>query len=187
MKTSFELEPPVPPKTKVRRYLWALILSGLAVYFFLPHFAAMGHALLVISNLRLQFVALSFGAQLLSYAGSGYLLRTVVKLAAKPISIFEGALITTGANSVGTLGGEALGTAGMTYLWLRHRGVNTGAAGLGSWLPILLNNTASTSGFTPQTCNKWHRLQSCFPWWRVSVYSGEIPGSLKLHADLSGG
>ena len=114
---------------------------GLAIYFFLPRFAAMGRALPVISNLKIQFVALSIAAQLLSYAGSGYLLRSVVRLASKPISILDGALLTAGANSVGTLGGGVIGTAGMAYLWLRRRGVNAGAAGLGGWLPIFLNNT----------------------------------------------
>jgi len=76
----------------------------------------------------------------LSYAGSGYLLKTVVKLAAKPVSVIDGALPTADANSIGTLGGGIVGTAGMTYLWLRRRGVNAGAAGLGGWLPIFLNN-----------------------------------------------
>ena len=137
----FELTAPLPPKTKVRRYLFALILSGLALYFFLPRFAAMGHALQVISTLRIPFVVLSLAAQLLSYLGSGYLLRAVVRLASKPISIIDGALMTLGANSVGTLGGGVIGTAGMTYLWLRRRGVNSGVAGLGGWLPIFLNNT----------------------------------------------
>jgi glycosyltransferase 2 family protein len=133
---------PLLPKTKVRRYLFALILSGLAIYFFLSRFAAMGHAFLVISNLKIPFVALSIAAQLLSYVGSGYLLRTVVRLASKPVSIVDGAIMTAGANSVGTLGGGVVGTAGMAYLWLRRRGVNAGAAGLGGWLPIFLNNTA---------------------------------------------
>lgn len=142
MTTNFEFTAPILPKTKVRRHLWALVLLGLAVYFFLPHFAAMGHAFLVISNLNIPFVALSIGAQVISYAGSGYLLSTVVRLAARPISIVDGAFMTAGGNSVGTLGGGVLGTAGMTYLWLRRRGVNAGAAGLGAWLPILLNNTA---------------------------------------------
>lgn len=138
-----ELEHAVSPRSKitVRRYLFALILAGLAVYFFLPRFAAMGRALQVISNLRISFVTLSIAAQVLSYVGSGYLLRTVVRLASKPISIVDGALMTAGANSVGTLGGGVIGTAGMAYLWLRRRGVNAGAAGIGGWLPILLNNT----------------------------------------------
>jgi uncharacterized protein (TIRG00374 family) len=137
----FELAAPLPPKTKVRRYLFALILSGLALYFFLPRFAAMGHALQVISTLRVPFVVLSLAAQLLSYLGSGYLLRGVVRVASKPISIVDGALMTLGANGVGTLGGGVIGTAGMTYLWLRRRGVNSGVAGLGGWLPIFLNDT----------------------------------------------
>ena len=90
--------------------------------------------------MKIPLVMLSIVAQVLSYLGSGYLLRTVVKLAAKPISIVDGALLTTAANSIGTLGGGILGTAGMTYLWLRRRGVNPGAAGLDGWLPIFLNN-----------------------------------------------
>ena len=113
---------------------------GFAVYLFLPQLARIEHAFRLVSTLKIPLVALSIGAQVLSYLGSGYLLRTVIKLAAKPISIVDGALLTTAANSVGTLGGGILGTAGMTYLWLRRRGVNSGAAGLGGWLPIFLNN-----------------------------------------------
>jgi len=108
MTADLELVAPLPPKTKVRRYLFALVLSGLAVYFFLPRFAAMGHAFLVISNLRIRFVALSFAAQLLSYMGSGYLLRTVVRLASKPVSVVDGALMTAGANSVALWEAECL-------------------------------------------------------------------------------
>jgi uncharacterized protein (TIRG00374 family) len=117
-----------------------LIVLGLAVYLFLPQFARIEHAFRLVSTLKIPFVMLSMVAQVLSYLGSGYLLRTIVKLAAKPISIVDGALLTTAANSIGTLGGGILGTAGMTYLWLRRRGVNPGAAGLGGWLPIFLNN-----------------------------------------------
>jgi glycosyltransferase 2 family protein len=116
-----------------------LIVLGLGVYFFLPQFARIEHAFRLVSTLKIPLVVLSILAQVLSYLGSGYLLRTVVKLAAKPISIVDGALLTAGAN-IGTLGGGLLGTAGMTYLWLRRRGVNSGAAGLGGWLPIFLNN-----------------------------------------------
>jgi uncharacterized protein (TIRG00374 family) len=138
----FEFAPPLPPKRKVRRYLFALILLGLVIYFFLTRFVAMERAVLTISNLKIPFVALAFGAQLLSYLGSGYLLRKVVHLTDTPVSVFEGALMTAGANSVGTLGGGVIGTAGMTYSWLRRRGMNPGAAGLCGWLPIILNNTA---------------------------------------------
>jgi len=133
---------PIPSKTKWRRNLFLLILAGLAVYFFLPQFARIGHAFQVVSTLSIPLVTLSVGAQVLSYLGSGFLLRTSVQLAAKPISVVDGALLTAGANSVGTLGGGVIGTAGMTYVWLRRRGVNPGAAGLGGWLPVFLNNGA---------------------------------------------
>ena len=136
MAVNPQLVLPIPSKTKWRRNLFLLILAGLAVYFFLPQFARIGHAFHVVSTFKIPLVTLSVGAQVLSYLGSGYLLRTVVKLAAKPVSVFDGALLTAGANSVGTLGGGVLGTAGMTYVWLRRRGVNPGAAGLGGWLPV---------------------------------------------------
>lgn len=115
-------------------------MLGFALYFLLPRVARIQHALLVASTLKIPFVALAFGAQILSYLGSGYLLKAVVKLAAKPLAVAEGALVTLGANSVGTLGGGVLGTTGMTYLWLRQRGVNRAAAGLGGWIPVFLND-----------------------------------------------
>jgi glycosyltransferase 2 family protein len=138
----FESAPPLPPQKKLRRYLFLLLFLGVALYLFLPRLAAIQQALAVFSSLRTPLVVLSVGAQVLSYLGSGYLVRSVVNVSSKPISVIEGALVTIGANSVGTLGGGVLGTAGMTYLWLRRRGVNRGGAGLGGWIPILLNLSA---------------------------------------------
>lgn len=138
----FELVLPPPPKRKVRQYLFALILLGLVIYFFLTRFVAMERALRTVANLEIPFVILALGAEALSFLGGGYLLRKVVHLTAKPVTLVEGALMTAGANSVGTLGGGVFGTAGMTYAWLRRRGLNPGAAGLCGWLPIILNNSA---------------------------------------------
>jgi uncharacterized protein (TIRG00374 family) len=132
---------PAPTKKKIRRYLLLLLFMGLAVYFFLPQLTAMQYALQVVSTLRVPFVLLAVGAQALSYLGSGYLLRSVVNPGSRTVSLIDGALVTAGANSVGTLGGGVLGTAGMTYLFLRRRGVNRGVAGLCSWFPIYLNDT----------------------------------------------
>ena len=93
---------PIPPRTKLRRNLFLLVLLGLAVYFLLPQFARIGHAFQVVSTLKIPLVALSLGAQALSYLSSGYLLKTVVKLAAKPVTVVDGALLMAGANSIGT-------------------------------------------------------------------------------------
>lgn len=95
----------------------------------------------VLARLNIPFVILAVAAQAFSYVGSGYLLRSS---SAQRVSAFRGALVTLAANSVGTLGGGALGTAGTTYLWLRRRGINPGAAGLGGWTPIFANLAALT-------------------------------------------
>jgi glycosyltransferase 2 family protein len=135
-----EPSPALPAKSKVRRYLFLLVLTGLTVYFFLPRLVAIHDALRLVAAMRVTFVLLALLAQMLSYAGSGYLLKSVVNLSSNTISTAEGALITAGANSVGTLGGGVIGTAGMTYLFLRHHGVGRATAGLAGWLPIYLNN-----------------------------------------------
>jgi glycosyltransferase 2 family protein len=124
----------LPPRRKLRRNLLLLLLLGGALYFILPRWLAMQHALAVLSHLNIFFVALAVASQMLSYLGSGYLLRSVMRVKPNPISVFDGAMVTLAANSVGTLGGGAPGTAGTAYLWLRRHGVNPGEAGLAGWI-----------------------------------------------------
>jgi glycosyltransferase 2 family protein len=145
MSANSEPVPPLPPRSKVRRRLFQLIILGLALYLVLPQFAKIQQALQIVSSLSIKFVMLALCAQVLSYLGGGYLLGTVVGRGGTPVSVVDGALLTVGANSVGTLGGGVLGTAGLTYLWLRRRGVSPGTAGLGGWLPIFLNNAMLAS------------------------------------------
>ena len=102
----------------------------------------MQQSIALLGHLNFSLVLLAVAAQAFSYAGSGYLLRSVVKSSVQPVSVFRGALVTLAANSVGTLGGGVLGTAGTAYLWLRRRGINRGAAGLGGWIPIFANLAA---------------------------------------------
>ena len=40
--------PPLSPRTKLRRYLFLLIVLGVSVYFLLPQVARIEHALLVV-------------------------------------------------------------------------------------------------------------------------------------------
>ena len=140
MSTNLEPGLPLPPRTKAWRHLFLLVAAGIGLYFLLPQIAPIEHALRVAATLRISFVILSLMAQSLSYLGSGYLLRAVVRLIATPVSTIDGALITMGANSVGTLGGGVLGTTGMTYRWLRQEGITPEAAGLGGWIPVFLND-----------------------------------------------
>jgi len=108
----------LPPKRKLRRNLLVLVFVGVALYLLLPRLAAMQQSLVLLAHLNIPFVILAVAAQVLSYVGSGYLLRSVLRSSDKPVSVFRVALVTLAANSVGTLGGGALGIVGTTYLWL---------------------------------------------------------------------
>jgi hypothetical protein len=63
--------PPLPPRTKLRRYFFLLIVLGLSLYFLLPQLARIEHGLRVAFTLKIPFIALSLGAQIFSYLGSG--------------------------------------------------------------------------------------------------------------------
>ncbi|MGH9681743.1 MAG: hypothetical protein ACRD4Y_17490, partial [Candidatus Acidiferrales bacterium] len=76
-----ELALPFLKNRKSRWYLFALILLGLAIYFFLSRFVVMERSLRAISTLRVSYVILAFVAEAFSYLGSGYLLRKTVSLA----------------------------------------------------------------------------------------------------------
>jgi glycosyltransferase 2 family protein len=141
-RTSLGENVSLPPRRKLRRNLLLLLFVGIALYFILPRLGTMQHALAVLTQLKIAFVLLAVLSQSLSYVGCGYLLRSVVKGSAESVSVFRGSLVTLAANSIGTLGGGVLGTAGTTYLWLRRQGLNRGAAGLGGWIPIFVNLVA---------------------------------------------
>jgi len=86
----------------VRRYIFLLSLMRLLVYFLLTCQAVMEDAPKVVSTLRVLFVLLGLGAQILSYLGSGYLLRPRVSPGNKVVSIVNGSPVTAAANSVRT-------------------------------------------------------------------------------------
>jgi uncharacterized membrane protein YbhN (UPF0104 family) len=122
------------------RYLLLLVLLGLAVHLILPQLTSLQHALQVIKSLLIWAVALAIGAQVVSYLGSGYLLREIVASTHQRFSVLQGIMITLAASSVGVVAGGMVGTAAVTYRWMRHMGVNAEGAGLAGILPFLFNN-----------------------------------------------
>jgi uncharacterized membrane protein YbhN (UPF0104 family) len=127
------------PHLRVRlvRYLVPLVLLGLAVHILLPQIATMEHSLQVIRGMKLWAVALAVLAQMLSYLGSGYLLKTLVAVAGQQLSVLRGTIVYTAAASVGLAGGGPVGNVATTYRWMRSSGVNAEGATLAGWLPTL--------------------------------------------------
>jgi uncharacterized membrane protein YbhN (UPF0104 family) len=129
--------PPPRPVVRLARYLLPLLLLGLAVHVLLPQIATLDHSLQVIRGLVLWSVALAALTQVMSYLGSGYLLRTLVAVAGQRLSVVRGTIIFTAAASVGLAGGGPVGNIATTYHWMRGSGVGPEGATLAGWLPTI--------------------------------------------------
>jgi uncharacterized membrane protein YbhN (UPF0104 family) len=127
------------PQLTVRlgRYLLPLLLLGLAVHLILPQLTTLDHLLQVIKGMALWAVALAIVMQVLSYLGSGYLLKAIVAVAGQRLSVVRGMLIFTAAASVGLAGGGPVGNVAVTYRWTHGCGVSSEGAVLAGWLPTL--------------------------------------------------
>jgi uncharacterized membrane protein YbhN (UPF0104 family) len=126
---------------RVWRYVFPLLLLGLAIHVILPQFATLDHSLQVIKGMALWAVALAIVAQVLSYLGSGYLLQALVAMFGQRLSLARGTLITMATSSIGLVAG-GLAYAAATYRWVRGNGVSAEGAVLAGWLPSLLNSAA---------------------------------------------
>jgi uncharacterized membrane protein YbhN (UPF0104 family) len=135
-----------PPLTRrqrlarLGRYVLPLLLLGVAVHLILPQMTALEHSLQVIKSMAMWAVALAMGMQLLSYLGSGYLLRAIALMAGYPLSLLRGTTIFAAAASVGLVGGGPVGNAAVTYRWMCGSGAGREGAALAGWLPSLLSS-----------------------------------------------
>jgi uncharacterized protein (TIRG00374 family) len=125
---------------RLGRYGLPLLLLGVAVHLVLPQMTALEHSLQVVKRMALWAMALAVGLQLLSYLGSGYLLRAIATMAGNQLSLLRGTMIFAAAASVGLVGGGPVGNAAVTYRWMRGSGAGREGAVLAGWLPSLLSS-----------------------------------------------
>ncbi len=125
---------------RLGRYVLLLLLLGAAVHLILPQIASLEHSLQVIKGMAWWAIALAIAMQLLSYLGSGYLLRALTAVAGQRLSLLRGTAIFTASVSVGLVGGGPVGSIAATYRWLRGSGAGGEGAMLAGWLPSLLNS-----------------------------------------------
>jgi len=133
-----------PPRLTVRlaRYLLPLLLGGLAVHLILPQITTLEHSVQVIRGMAAWAVILAVAMQVLSYLGSGFLLRAIVVVVGQRLSIARGTLIITASYSIGLVAGGMVGGAAATYRWLRDSDVSAEGALLAGWLPNLFYDAA---------------------------------------------
>lgn len=130
------------PLVRALRYLLPLILLGLAVHVILPQIATIEHSLQVIEGMVWWAVALAVATQVLSYLGSGYLLKTLVAVAGQRLSVARGTAIFTAASSMGLVAGGPVSNVAATFRWMRGNGVSAEGAVLASSLPTVFYDSA---------------------------------------------
>ncbi|WP_440951711.1 lysylphosphatidylglycerol synthase transmembrane domain-containing protein [Methanococcoides sp. FTZ1] len=130
------------PKLKIQagRYLLQLVLLGLAVHIILPQFTTLENSVHVIRTMILWAVLTAVGAQIISYFGSGYLLKETVAITGQRLPIIWGVIITLAASSIGLIAGGMVGNAAATYKWMQKKGIRKEGAGLAGTLPSFYNN-----------------------------------------------
>jgi len=117
------------------RYLVPLIVLGLAVHLVLPQIASLERSYQVIKEMLIWAVCLAIIAQVLSYVGSGYILKAIVSLSGGVFSLVRGSLIVLAATSLGMVAGGIVGNAAATYRWMNKEGVVPQEAGLAGTIP----------------------------------------------------
>ena len=130
------------PFTTIRfaRYLFPLIVLGLAVHLILPQITSLEHSWQVLRTLTPWAVGLAFVVQVLSYLGNGYLLQNIISLTRQFISLLRGTLIVLGSASVGMVAGGMVGSSAAIYRWTSQGDGHPEGATLASILPSLFNN-----------------------------------------------
>jgi uncharacterized protein (TIRG00374 family) len=124
------------------RYLLPLVLLGLAVHVLLPQMATFEQSFHVVEGMVVWAVALAVVMQVLSYLGSGYLLKTLAAVVGQRLSLVRGTAIFTAASTVGLVAGGPVGNAAVTFRWMRSSGVDAEGAALAGSLPTLFYSAA---------------------------------------------
>jgi uncharacterized protein (TIRG00374 family) len=122
------------------RYLFFLIVFGLAVHLILPQIASLEKSIQVIKGMIIWAVILAIGAQIASYLGSGYLLKTLVRLTGGSLTIMNGTIMTLAGASLGMVAGGVVGTSAAIYRWMQKENIRPAAATLSGTIPALFNN-----------------------------------------------
>ena len=121
------------------RHVVTLLLLGLAVHLILPQITTLQHSLQVIRDMAWGVIALAAAAQVLSYVGSGLLIRAIAAITGDRLSPIRGALITAASNSIGLVAGGVVASGAAVRRWARGSGVGKEGALLALWLPPLVS------------------------------------------------
>lgn len=117
-----------------------VVILGLAIHLILPQIASLEKSWQVVSKMKLWAVGLAALAQAASYLSYGYLVKQILEITGKAISVLRGALVVLGSASVGMVAGGFVGSAAAIYRWTSGGEGSKEGAALAGILPSLFNN-----------------------------------------------
>lgn len=132
-------------KKRVSRYIFTAGFLVVAVVVLMPKVSTFKEFESVLLSMPLWLVALAMIAQIGSYIGSGYMLKSIMEELKLQMSVGRGILITMSSASVGMLVGGMVGSAAATYHWASRSDNDSGEAIMAGVLPTLYNTIVLTS------------------------------------------
>ena len=125
--------------TKWLRWVFVLVLMGLAVYLIIPQLGDVRESAKVLRTMRPWAVGLAILSEILSYVALGYMMKRIVGLTGQVLTLHRAFGVTLASGSVGLVAGGLVGIGGSSFRWLRDAGIRPEGAMLAGWLPALLN------------------------------------------------
>lgn len=128
-----------PPK-HILRYALFLLILGITVTFLIPKVTTLTASLSVIKALIWWTLGLAILAQIISYFGNGYIIKSILKLFNQKISLLKSTLVFMTSVSVGLVAGGFVGSTVTIYKLINKKGSSKNIATFASFLPSLINN-----------------------------------------------
>ena len=130
------------PTMHVVRFIVLVVMVGFGLHLLLPQIAGLQDSVDHVRRLPPWLVVLAALMQVVSYGGTGLMMRALVRLVGNDLSVTRGGIIAVAAASVGLVTGGTVGNSAVTYRWVRGSGVRRLGAALCATLPLLLIHLA---------------------------------------------
>lgn len=122
------------------RYIVPVIVFLFTVFVVLPKITTLQNTIQVLQSMSIWLIVLAFFAEILSYTGSGYLLKVLVTMGNSKFSIFKGVMIYMASSSIGLIAGGWISIAATTYYWVsKNHDVSLEESSLTVFIPNLYN------------------------------------------------
>jgi len=124
---------------KIISYLIPVFLFGAMVIILIVEKTTLKNSLTVIKTMPLWVVSLAVLAQIISYTGSGYMLKEIMSIGNSKLTVFRGVLITLAAASIGLVAGGWVASAATVFYWTSRDKKAKGEAAIAGVLPSVYN------------------------------------------------